>query len=201
MPLKSQTFAYLDSARLFAKVADRPWAMFLDSGVTDDNRHLRRKHADYDVLAFAPSAQMIYHEGTAHITRPQVNLVEAHVTDDPLPLLRSLLGEIDTNFAEPKPAYLPGLIGYFAYDFARNLESISTLGIDHENLPDIAMGLYPVVVVVDHIEQSTAIIWCGDYPHVESTVAEWQSYIEQINAANFDHEACGRSCRTRKQPA
>ena len=58
MKLSIEEFAYLDSASLFAGVADQVWAMFLDSGICDGKPPVT-KHADYDVLAINPIAKLI----------------------------------------------------------------------------------------------------------------------------------------------
>ncbi|HAU68756.1 MAG: aminodeoxychorismate synthase component I [Arenicella sp.] len=189
MKITTKTYPYVDSEQLFTSVADGEWSMYLDSGVTAHNSHLRRKHADYDVLASQPVATLVHEHGKTTIERTnEASSSQARYSEDsPLDLLRGLLGELKADIPQEKPAYLPGLIGYLSYDFARSIESISSLASDDEGLPEVAMGLFPVVVVVDHVCEETSIVFCEGYPNVDVLVAQWASRITQV-AARADSE-------------
>ena len=53
----------------------------------------------------------------------------------------------------PDLAHVPftgGLVGYWAYDFGRRLERVPEVAADDLRLPDVVLGLYDVVGVIDH---------------------------------------------------
>jgi para-aminobenzoate synthetase component I len=52
--------------------------------------------------------------------------------------------------AEPAAPFTGGMVGYWAYDFGRRLERISTIARDDLALPDHVLGLYDVVGAFDH---------------------------------------------------
>ncbi len=106
----------------------------------------------------------------------------AGLDEEPLAVLRQLLAELEDYAADEDDqlAYKPGLLGYFAYDYARSLENIPELSVDEEQIPDIAMGLYPTIVTVDHTKRETRLIYCEDYPNAEQLASDWGTRIEQV---------------------
>ena len=176
--LSSVEYPYVDSAALFSMVAEQPWAVFLDSGVIDAHRPVT-KHADYDVLAINPEITLITHGDQTTID----NGSASYSSDaDPLKLLRlelqrwhnPALDEGQTEFA-----YVPGALGYFSYDLSRRFEQIPTVAKDNAHLPEMAMGLYSVVVVVNHLLKTTTVVAQLDSQHAQSTLAQWQLLLDE----------------------
>ncbi len=171
MKLVSTEFDYVDTAELFERVADQPWAILLDSGASPKQRPLS-KNADVDVLAIRPKATLVF---DGEVTHYRSGAVKEKLYGDPLAILQSAIPSIDTDL---DVAYLPGAIGYFSYDLARQFENLPTLAQDDEALPMMAMGIYCVVVVVDHKQRTTKIVQIDSSEETNSLVKEWADLIQ-----------------------
>ncbi len=130
-----------DSARLFERLLDLPRCVFLDSA------HPAYPSARYDILAAEPSTTLTTF---GPLTRTVSAAGTAWSADDPLRLLQTQL-ERQPCAAGTLP-FTGGAIGYFGYDLARRIERLPERAIDDIGLPDMAVGLYPWSVVVDHRE-------------------------------------------------
>lgn len=159
MTYEVESYPYLDSASLFSRVASQPWAMYLDSGVTDSNAD-KSVHAAYDILAIKPRVTLVT---DGQLTAVSNGSMVEQSSMDPLELIRSHLGEplvpLDASSRHKNPApYLPGAIGYLAYDLARRFENQDEVALNDELLPEMAIGIYDVVVVVDHRRKLTQLV-------------------------------------------
>lgn len=165
---------YISSVGTFASVADQPWAIFLDSGA-QANRSRSSKNADFDVLAIKPVCTLVF-DGDA--LNYQCRSLEETLYGDPLAILQTAIPNVsDGALQKVDSPYLPGALGYFSYDLARQYEDLPSLAINDEQLPEMAVGIYLVVVVVDHKKRKTQVISLGDSPDVQSVVQEWQDLI------------------------
>ena len=173
--LYSLELPYINSVDTFARVADQPWAIFLDSGARA-NHSRSSKHADFDVLAIKPSCTLVF-DGDSINYRKGGN--EETLYGDPLAILQAAIPKVSEEIVdEIDCAYLPGALGYFSYDLARQYEDLPCLARNDENLPEMAIGIYSVVVVVDHTLRKTQIISLGSSADVLSIVEEWRDLIE-----------------------
>jgi para-aminobenzoate synthetase component 1 len=156
-----------DSASLFGQIAHEPWAIFLDSGRT------LGQDARYDILAADPFMTL-----TTRGTETVIAGANTHETSlgDPFLLLKQVLAE----YAPVEQSSLPftgGALGYFAYDLARRIERVPNLADDAEHLPEMAVGIYDWVVVVDHAEQKSWLVGHGHDPRTEQRWAALQSMM------------------------
>ena len=164
---------YVDSADLFEKVADQPWAIFLDSG-SANNRVDLGKHADFDVMAIKPHATLVFDGELTHFHH---GTLRDRLYGDPLSILQSAIPKVE-NAELLDERYLPGALGYFSYDLARQYENIPDLTKDDEQLPMMAMGIYHVVLVIDHRQKSSRLVQLGESDLTQSLVEEWTDLIE-----------------------
>ncbi|NND00412.1 MAG: aminodeoxychorismate synthase component I, partial [Gammaproteobacteria bacterium] len=158
-------------------VADQPWAVFLDSGVIAAKRPVNR-HADYDVLAIKPRLQLVTRDLITNVTEDSER---RQIQGDPLAILRDSLRPLEQLYQAGKPLdcpYLPGAIGYFSYDLARRFEQLPETAVDDEGLPAMAVGIYDVIVVVDHREKTTALIGRQNHRAAVSLAAEWRNILK-----------------------
>ena len=81
--------------------------------------------------------------------------------DQPFECLRRMVSQYDATFLPGLPPFQGGLAGLFSYDLNRSLENIEPPRIDEFQLPLIAVGIYDVVVAVDHVEDTIHIISQG----------------------------------------
>ncbi len=137
----------LDSSTLFSELSDKPWAMFLDScyPYTSQGR--------YDLITAYPSTTLITRGNLTEIRSDQGIKLSP---EDPFELLKKLLREP----CQPVPGlpFCGGAIGYFAYDLARRLERLPKIAQDTENVPDMAIGIYDWVVVIDHLKKQSLLV-------------------------------------------
>lgn len=173
MKLHSRELPYLNSADLFDKVADQPWAIFLDSGV-ENSQTSATKHADFDVLAIKPQSTLVFDGERTHY---QHGAIEESLHGDPIAILQAAVPEI-TEGVEEKFSYVPGALGYFSYDLARQYETLPNLAEDDEKLPSMAMGVYLCIVLVDHKAQKTWLLSLGEANDTVAVVEEWVDLIE-----------------------
>ena len=139
-----------DSSLLFNAIADRPWAVFLDSG------HPLARGGRYDILAADPYRTLCTFGPTTEIS----DRSGTHSSnDDPFALLRDALGERAESV--PGLPFCGGAIGWFGYDLGRRIEHLPNLARDDERLPDMAVGLYDWAVVVDHLQRRTWLVAQG----------------------------------------
>jgi para-aminobenzoate synthetase component 1 len=147
MHLRSEIPYRADSSGLFEPLADRPWAVFLDSG------RPAAGSGRFDILAADPWVTLVTRGGLTEIrSLQQVSLSP----EDPFALLRRHLGER----TDPLPG-LPfggGGIGWFGYDLGRRIERLPVLAEDAEHIPDMAVGIYDWALVVDHLERRAWLV-------------------------------------------
>ena len=176
MNLIIEKFPYLDSAGLFGEVANRPWAMFLDSGVVNAKRPVN-KHADFDVLAINPCVTLVS-EGNTTLIESSSGMQSN--TNDPMQLLqeqiRSVLPQMSAQDYDSCP-YIPGALGYFSYDLARRYETFENTATDDEQLPDMAIGIYTALMVVDHCSGVSKLIYLKNSEDAGRTAQQWRKLI------------------------
>jgi para-aminobenzoate synthetase component 1 len=162
-----------DSASLFEAVADRPWAVFLDSGLHYPGQ------ARYDIIAAEPHVRLVTRGGLTEVHGETSELSR----DDPFELLRDQLA-IDPSCRGELP-FAGGAIGYFGYDLARRLERLPARARDSERIPDMAVGIYDWAVVVDHLEQRAWLVGQGRDP---DTDRKWDGLVQLFTAASPERQ-------------
>ncbi|MFT6408208.1 MAG: para-aminobenzoate synthetase component 1 [Arenicella sp.] len=172
---------YVDSADLFDKVADQPWAIFLDSGNT---KHLTEQgnHANFDVMAIKPQSTLVFDGELTHFRHGSI---KDRLYGEPLAILQSAIPSAE-NQDQLDEAYVPGALGYFSYDLARQYEEIPNLADDREQLPMMAVGIYYVVLVVDHRKKCCRLLQLGDSHETQSIASEWRDLVEW--SAEFEQD-------------
>lgn len=166
-PLIQQLPYFQDSANLFAKIADQPWSVFLDSG--SQSSRLGR----FDVLAADPVCTLVTEGDSTTITE---NNISYQTDEDPFHLIKQKLLAADCQ-SDIVP-FSGGAIGYFAYDLARRLEKLPVRAANAENIPEMAIGIYDWAVIVDHQKQQSWLVGQG---LVDKTIDNWQQLIVQFS--------------------
>ena len=152
-----------DSAALFEAIADRPWAVFLDSGLHHPGQ------SRYDILAAQPYVRLVTRGNLTEIHADGVELSR----EDPFALVRRFVAP-DVSNATALP-FCGGAIGYFGYDLARRIERLPTRARDAERIPDMAIGIYDWAVVVDHAERRTWLAGLGRDPETD---IRWNALVD-----------------------
>ena len=152
-----------EGSRLFEAVAHWPWSVFLDSGPAS------RRHGRYDIIAANPMTVLMTRGRLTEIRRERESVLSSA---DPLELLARELGPMVET-----PDFLPlagGCLGYFAYDLAHRLEGRHGAASPAEGLPEMAVGLYDWVVVIDHQERQA---WLASQGQSHDTTNMWPELI------------------------
>lgn len=136
-----------DSTLLFSQIAAEPWSIFLDSG------YPRIDSGRYDIMSARPYRTLVTYDSETRITEGE----GVHYSDeDPFALVKQQLGERRINLSGFP--FSGGALGYFSYDLGRRIEQLPALCRDDINMPDMAIGLYDWVVIVDHHKRRTWLI-------------------------------------------
>lgn len=157
-----------DSASLFARIARRPWAVYLDSGQPAS------QYGRYDIIAADPFMTLTTDGANTHILDAQGLKVS---TDDPFALLKQAM----QPYAMPDCGlpFCGGAIGYFAYDLARRLEHLPERALDGEHIPQMMVGMYDWAVVVDHREQRAWLVSHGQHAQTHKNWQQLCALFEQ----------------------
>ena len=155
---------FSDSARLFATIAHKPWAVFLDSGYP--HTHQGR----FDLLAADPVVTLQTKGQQTTINNAGDLSVSS---DDPFQLVRRFLQTPVTS--EEDLPFNGGAIGYFSYDLARRLEKLPEIAEEAENIPEMSVGIYHWALIVDHHKQQTHLV----AHHLSEDV--WETLIDQFS--------------------
>ncbi|OAM52890.1 aminodeoxychorismate synthase, component I [Methylovorus sp. MM2] len=157
-----------DSAILFARIANQPWAIYLDSG------RPQSQYGRYDILTANPFITLSTVDGETKISSAdRVDTSSA----DPFALLKTTLEAYKvTNSGLP---FEGGAIGYFGYDLARRLEHMPSSALDGEHIPQMMVGIYDWAVVVDHKTQKSCLVSHGFNP---ATHTQWQGLCDLFDA-------------------
>ncbi len=152
---------FTDSAALFARVAERPWAIFLDSG----QPHIGQGR--YDILAADPSITLTTRGPLTEIRTAAGVEISA---ESPYALVRRHLGPVESS--DPGLPFRGGAMGYFSYDLARRFERLPVKAAATDPVPDMAVGIYDWVVVVDHLHRRSQLVALGRDPRTRDRWAE-----------------------------
>lgn len=174
MSLLRQELRYeVDSTKLFARIAQQPWAIYLDSGQPSS------QYGRYDIMTAAPFMTLSTDGAHTEIRSPDgIHLS----TDDPFHLVKQALAP----YASPgcELPFCGGAIGYFGYDLGRRLEHIPARSIDSECIPQMMIGIYDWAVVVDHREKRA---WLVSQGFNAQTHSDWQALCELFERPATPH--------------
>ncbi len=174
MTLKRTEIPYQrNSAELFSLVVDEPWSIFLDSGYPAIDR------GRFDFISSRPYKTLTCYAENTYIDDGEEVLCSQQ---DPFELIKKELGEQLINLTDLP--FCGGAMGYFAYDLGRRIESLPDATENDLGTPDMAIGLYDWVVVVDHHRRQS---WLASQCRDENTEKEWDELSKL-----FHSEACPR---------
>ena len=71
-----------------------------------------------------------------------------------------------------------GAIGYFSYDLGNKYESVKPVGVDTDNIPIMAFGIYDWAIIIDHELKKSILIYSVETKLIKKV-------IERFNKKNF----------------
>lgn len=165
-----------DSAKLFAKIADEPWSMFLDSG------HPEIDLGRYDIMVARPVVTLETYADKTQIIETDKNK-KTTSTEDPFLLVKQYLGDKDKNLSGLP--FCGGALGYFSYDLGRKIEILPEIAKKDIEMPDMAIGIYDWAVIVDHHVRRA---WLASYCHFEQTREVWAELHELFSSVSAENQ-------------
>ena len=157
--------------RMFAPLAQQPWALWLDSAwpAGRGGRH--------DIITALPRTTLVTRGPETEIAAADGRVEWSRA--DPLELLREHLGARQALAAPAEVPFAGGALGYFAYDLARRRQRLPERARDAEGLPDMAVGLYDGALVIDHAERNCRL-WFSD----DAAGRTWaQRFLQRLHGA------------------
>ena len=174
--LKHELAYHHDSALLFERIAQQPWAMLLDSGqmLNPATGKAGSQYGRYDIIVAEPFITLVTQGELTTIAQNGTSIIS---TEDPFLLLKNSL----KHYAAPKTdlPFAGGALGYFAYDLARRIEKLASNVMPAIELPEMMLGIYDWAVIVDHREQRSYLVSHG---LDAATHKNWSSLQALFNA-------------------
>ena len=185
--LKHELRYQADSARLFARVAQLPWAMFLDSGqlINPATGKPGSQYGRYDIIVAKP---FMTFSTTGQNTAISIQGKTHFSTDDSFKLLKEAMSAYAAVRTEWP--FTGGAVGYFGYDLARRVERLDNIAHDDGVMPQMQVGLYDWAVVVDHRNRTAHLVSNG---FDRQTHQSWHELCALFDAA--DDEMTGTDAK------
>jgi para-aminobenzoate synthetase component 1 len=156
-----------DSSLRFGGLADRDWAIFLDSGGE------RSARGRYDIYAADPYLTLTTRGALTEIRGRKASTTSSA---DPLEILHKELGPNEKS--DTTLPFCGGAMGYFAYDLGRRYERIRNDAERDIDMPEMAIGIYDWAVVVDHQEERC---WLVGHGRDEKTFERWSELQHELS--------------------
>lgn len=172
--LKCELSYHHDSALLFERIKDQPWAMLLDSGqlINDATGKAGSQYGRYDILVAEPFITIVT---TGQKTTISQQGAEEVSDADPFCLVNQILQQYPV--AKTQHPFAGGALGYFAYDLGRRIETLPNIAAA-TNIPELMLGFYDWAVVVDHREKRSVLVSHG---LTEPTKVNWPALCAKFN--------------------
>jgi para-aminobenzoate synthetase component I len=139
---------YCDPLQAFWAWADQPWAQLLDCPADDPLR------GRYAYIAIDPYATVISVDNHC--------LVDGvAVADDPFTALENLLKQAPPPLSDCPTPFGGGAVGLMGYELGRHLERAPARHRLSAGEPEMAVGLYDMVVAFDRLAQKAWVIGVG----------------------------------------
>jgi para-aminobenzoate synthetase component 1 len=157
-----------DSADLFARIADLPWAAYLDSCQPS------AQQGRYDILTALPYITLrTVGDSTEIQTKNQIITSKT----DPFELLKKHLFINNEINHDHGLLFTGGALGYFSYDLARRLEKLPTQALRDIELPEMAVGIYDWAVIIDHQTKTACLVTQNNDPHTSEI---WPDLVARL---------------------
>lgn len=107
------------------------------------------KLAEYSFIGFKPCLVVSVKNGLVEVQDMVKGHRDTYKTRDPLPLIRSLVGERNRDEAFPS-RFIGGAVGYLSYDAVRYWESLPEKAADDFKFSDVELAIYNDGLLFDH---------------------------------------------------
>lgn len=157
----------LNSFELYSIFKDREYSFILDSGM--DYEKLGR----YSFIGYEPFK--VFKSKDDQITVLE-NGVEKNYKGDPFEKLKEVMAKHRMDYTSDIP-FVGGAVGYFSYDLCHHIEKLPRTAIDDVNIPDMFLGFYDGVIIVDHLKNEVFVASLGIKDREEVVVEQIEDSI------------------------
>lgn len=135
----------------YARMTGKSTHSFLLESVVGGEKIARYSFLSCDpIQVFEARGRTIRISDSLHVQETQ--------SDDPLKELAGMLSPYRGVHLPGLPRFLGGLVGFAGYDMVRYYEKLPHAPKDDRGLPDLAFGLYPDMVVFDHVSKTIKVV-------------------------------------------
>jgi anthranilate synthase component 1 len=132
----------------------------------------------YTFLGFEPTMEITCLNGVMNISPTETNSFK---TDDPNEFIQEILDRRKSVKFDHLPPFTGGLVGYFAYDYAKYREpSLKLDAADEERFNDVDLMLFDQVIAFDHYRQKVVLIANINTGDIENEYAKGKSRLERL---------------------
>ncbi|MHB1419157.1 MAG: aminodeoxychorismate synthase, component I [Bacillota bacterium] len=181
LPLIKEIAVPPDPMALLEKIMDKPFCFLLDSSM--EHQDIGR----YSFLGCDPFLVLKIKGRNLELVREGLTL---HAEGNPFQELRRLQAQYSMPGRPGLPPFWGGAVGYFSYDLGQHLEQLPSVCPDDLGLPDLYLGFYDTVVIVDHNRHKVYLSSTG-FPEATGTVAAVTRARERLS--ELDQRLSSRS--------
>ncbi len=142
----AEKIPFVPPERLFNFFREKDYFIWLDTCLNG------RGGGRYSVIAFDPFLKFKSRRKRITVCR---GADEKSFPGDPLESLDNLLAQYRVSC---QGFFSPGALGYFSYDLGRQIEKLPDTGRDDLNIPDICLGFYDTLLLINHNEKSMQVV-------------------------------------------
>ncbi|MBM7854594.1 para-aminobenzoate synthetase component 1 [Desulfohalotomaculum tongense] len=173
---------------MFSAIKEMPYSFILDTSL------YVKGLGKYTYLGADPFIVITSKNGITKIRYCHINEEIEVVNEHPLQVLKDVMRRYKQDFLCREIPFTGGAVGYFSYDFGRQLEKIPSLAEDDLQTPDFAFGLYDVVAAVDNTGNRAVLISTG-LPYEQNQAARAEERASWFSSILKPGYISDQSCR------
>jgi para-aminobenzoate synthetase component I len=180
-PLVHELKTEYSAMELFSLFRYRSYSFFLDSSM------VHPRLGRYSFFGFDPF--LVFQSNKDNIVILEEDTRHRFV-GSPVNVLQEFLSRYRIEPQPSLPPFLGGAMGYFSYDFGRQLEPIPEIAIHDFQVPDCLFGFYDVVFAFDHLEHKSWIMSSG-FPEISPIAREkraWKRLTQALEMVGSLHK-------------
>ncbi|CAN1257022.1 Anthranilate synthase alpha subunit 1, chloroplastic [Linum perenne] len=209
VPLQYQIFSDqltpVTAYRCLVKEHDTQSPSFLFEPV-ESSAHSLSTVGRYSVVGAYPSVEIVAKDKRVTIMDHERGTLTEDYAQDPMVIPRNISRAWKPLLiSDLPPVFCGGWFGFFSYDMMRYAENVklpfSSAPRDDLNLPDMHLGLYDDVLIIDHVQKKVYVIhWVhiDRYTSVQSAYVDGMKRLETLVARVHDIDPISYATQTLK---
>ncbi|WP_167955560.1 anthranilate synthase component I [Anaerosporobacter faecicola] len=132
----------------------------------------------YTYLGYDPKMEITCKDGMIHIRNEQKEKMEK---GDPGECIKRILSQYTSPRIEELPTFTGGLVGYFAYDYAKYKEpKLKMTANDEEQFCDVDLMLFDKVIAFDNVKQKIYVIANANVANLEEDYTRCEKELNEM---------------------